>query len=716
MAKRLKKIKRKKNPMQTVFTRFMLIVAFFILWIGAIGVRLVHLQVNQSEWLRDRAQVQRRDQIKTKMLRGTIYDRSERALAMSVETKSLFADPAEIEDVEGTAKKIAAALKLKPSDVFRELQTAKQSDKRFVWLARKVDEETFEKLNDELKDVDLKKYDEPRLAGLHWKDEQKRGYPYKNLAAQVIGFSNSDDVGLAGIEQSQETLLRGAAVKKWQDRDRLGRVYDESETEEEREPPKDIVLTISHSIQYKVEEALKSGVKAAAAKSGTAIVLDPKTGEILAMADYPSFDPNNFADFPTENYKSKAVQSSFAPGSIFKLVTYGAALQEKLIKPDEWFSCGNGTIEVGKHEFKDKHCGKAISYTKAMAISSNLGAIKTGLKIGENRFSNYIRQFGFGEVSGIELPAETRGLVRPTEKWKGDSLASMSIGYEIGVTSLQTALAFAAIANDGVRVRPHIIKEIRQADGIVISAAEPEKTTVVSAEAAASLRRMLREVVVTGTGKEAALDGYSSAGKTGTAWKYDPKIKRVSGSKYTSSFVGFAPAENPAVVIAVVMDEPRGALRNGGQVSAPVFREIAQQILPELNVPHDMPTQEEIAAAEAAAQEEVPSEPDAITDSAMNLDSQTASTKNSETKSVEKTDRKATENPERKSQKEKVVEREKAVPGKPPKEIKAETGKSSNKSPKDEKNSGKPKPILDREKSKGDTKNKSSTERPRVVN
>ena len=227
MAKRLKKFRHKKNSMQMAFTRFMLIVAFFILWIGAIGVRLVHLQVNQSEWLRDRAQVQRRDQIKIKMLRGTIYDRSERALAMSVKVKSLFADPAEIEDIEGTAKRVANVLKLKTSDVFRELQTAKQNDKRFVWLARKVDEETFEKINDQLKDIDLKKYDEPRMAGLHWKEEQKRSYPYKNLAAQVVGFSNTEDVGLAGIEQSQETLLHGAVVRKWQNRDRLGRVYEE---------------------------------------------------------------------------------------------------------------------------------------------------------------------------------------------------------------------------------------------------------------------------------------------------------------------------------------------------------------------------------------------------------------------------------------------------------------------------------------------------------
>jgi cell division protein FtsI (penicillin-binding protein 3) len=302
MAKRFTKIKTKKNPVQTIFTRFMLIVAFFILWIGAIGVRLVHLQVNQSEWLRSQAQDQRRDQIKIKMLRGTIFDRSERALAMSVKVKSLFADPAEIEDIDLTAKRVAAALKAKPGDVFRQLQEAKQNNKRFVWLARKVDEDTFERLNNQLKNIDLKKYDEPRMAGLHWKEEQKRGYPYKNLAAQVVGFSNSDDVGLAGIEQSQETLLHGAVTKKWQDRDRLGRVYEEEETEE-REPPKNIVLTISSSLQYKTEEALERGVKAANAKSGLAIVIDPKTGEILALANYPSFDPNHlFARLDFQTY------------------------------------------------------------------------------------------------------------------------------------------------------------------------------------------------------------------------------------------------------------------------------------------------------------------------------------------------------------------------------------------------------------------------------
>ncbi|MEJ7698332.1 MAG: penicillin-binding protein 2 [Pyrinomonadaceae bacterium] len=623
-----REISRKNDSMQTAFTRFMLIVALFILWIGAIGVRLVHLQVNQSEWLREKALDQRRDQIKSKTLRGTIFDRSGRALAMSVKVKSLFADPAEIEDVGVTAKKVASALKVSPNDILNNLREAKESGKRFIWLARKIDEDTVQKLNEALKEPELKKFDEPKSAGLHWREEQQRSYPYGALASQVVGFSGLDDAGQAGIELSQEENLRGATVKTWQDRDRLGRVYDESEVT--REPPKDVVLTISHSIQYRVEEALRSGVKAAHAKSGMAVVLDPKTGEVLAMANYPTFDPNNAGAFPAENYKNKAVQSSYAPGSIFKVVTYGAALNEKLIKPDEQFGCGNGVIEVGKHKFTDSHCGRAISFTKAFATSSNIGAIKTGLKVGKDRFSEYIRQFGFGEETGIELPAEMRGLVRPKEKWQGDSLASMSIGYEIGVTALQTASSFATIANDGVRVRPHIIKEIRSSDGKVISTTKPEQITVVSAQVAHDLRQMMREVVVRGTGKEASLNGYTSAGKTGTAWKYDPKIKRVSGSKYVSSFIGFAPAENPSIVIAVVLDEPQGALRNGGQVSAPIFREIAEQILPELGVPSDIVIEDQDTAVQ-----EVMGEPDAQITSTVNLD-RADSTQTVESKTVEK--------------------------------------------------------------------------------
>ncbi len=583
--------------MQTAFTRFMLIVAFFILWIGGIGVRLVHLQINQHEMLRGKALNQRRDQIKSRQLRGTIYDRNERPLAMSVKVKSLYADPREIEDVEATAKEIAAALKVKPNEILKNLKEGKESGKRFVWLGRKFDENAADKINEALEDRELKKFDLPRFAGLHWREEQKRSYPYQTLAAQIIGFSNADDIGSAGIEQSQEANLHGEDNKGWQDRDRHGRVYDESDFEE-REPPKDVVLTISHSIQYKVEQALAEGVKNSNSKSGMAIVINPKNGEILAMANYPTFDPNRYTEFSAENYLNRAIHDNYSPGSIFKLITYSGAINENVIRADGEVHLTSNFIEVAGHRFSDHHSKKTMSYKEALAVSSNVTAIKTGLGLGKEKFYGYLQKFGFGKQTGIELPAEANGIVRPLNVWQGDSLASMSIGYEIGVSALQMTAAFATIANDGVKVQPHVIKQIRQADGNVLSATEPQKTQVVTAETARGLRAMLREVVLKGTGKRAQLNGYTSAGKTGTAWKFNAKTKRVDSSKYISSFIGMAPAENPSVVIAVVMDEPQGGARDGGQVSAPVFREIAEQILPEMNIIPDVDIQQETLTAE----------------------------------------------------------------------------------------------------------------------
>ncbi len=579
----------------------MLIVAFFILWIGGISVRLVHLQVNQSDWLKSQALNQRRDQVKSRQLRGTIYDRTERTLAMSVNLKSLYADPLEIDDVEKTAKEVAAVLKVKPNDILKSLREGRENNKRFVWLARTLDENAAQKVNDALRDTEIKKYDEPRFTGLHWREEQKRSYPYKTLAAQVIGFSNADDIGQAGIEQSKEDILRGTVVKGWQDRDRLGRVYDQSEIE--RTPPHDIVLTISSSIQYKVEQALEDGVKKSNAKSGLAIVLDPKTGEVLALANYPTFDPNEFSKYATETYTNKALQSVYSPGSVFKAIAYSGALQEDQIEPDGQIDCRKGFIEVGGRRFNDPHATKIMSYGEALAVSSNYAAIKTALGLGKEKFYSYARQFGFGSLTGIELPGEVRGQLRSPETWNGDSLASMAIGYEVGVTALQAATAYSAIANDGVKIQPHIIKEIREADGKIVSTTEPEKTQILSAENARSLRRMLQKVVLKGTAKRAQLNGYTSGGKTGTAWKYDPKIRKYNAAKYVSSFIGFAPADNPSVVIAVVMDEPSGGARDGGQVSAPVFREIAEAVLPELNVVPDGTIKQEVFTAQSIPQE-----------------------------------------------------------------------------------------------------------------
>ena len=590
------KKKKKVNLKQTAFTRFMLIIAVFVLWIGGISARLVHLQVKQHDWLREKALDNRTDKKSTKLLRGTIYDRNGRALAISINVKTLFADATEMPDVKASAKAIAKVLGVNESKLAQQLAEAKEDERKFLPLAKGLDEEAAQRINRLLEDPKLAKADTPKSPGLHWREDQKRSYPYETLAAHVIGFSNAEGNGQAGIEQSMNDELYGAVIKKLQQRDRLGRIYDETVTE--KEPPKDISLTISVPIQFATDEALARRVKESGSKAGMAVVIDNRTGEILALSNYPTYDPNKLKEIRPDNLPNGVIQSIYSPGSVFKLVTYGSALDKKLITPEAEIDSGNGTIEVAKHKFTDSHAIGRVSYTKALAHSSNVCAIKTSMRVGREGFYHYTQKFGFGKPTGIELPAETGGIVRKLERWNGDSLASMSIGYEIGVSALQMATAFATIANDGVRIQPHIVKEIRQSDETTIPLPERERTQVVSTETARSLRTMLREVVVAGTGKRAQLDGYTSAGKTGTAWKFDPAIKGINSSKYVSSFIGFAPADNPAITIAVVMDEPKLGGRDGGGAAAPAFREIAQAVLSELKITPDLESTAVVTEAE----------------------------------------------------------------------------------------------------------------------
>lgn len=581
MAKRAKK----KNWRQVAFTRFMLVVAVFVLWIGGISVRLVHLQVTQHEWLRERALDVRQDIKQTRALRGSIFDRNERTLAMSVRVKTLYADTAEITDTNATAKTVAKVLNVDAKQLTNQLKQGKEANRRFVPLAKKLDEDVVQRINKALDLPDVKKADAPNFPGLHWRDDQRRSYPNQTLAAQVVGFANANDDGRAGVEQSQDDVLHGAVIKKVQERDRLGRVFDEVTVE--RDAPSDIVLTIDTAFQYMAEQALERGVQAADAKSGMAIVMNPKTGEILALANYPSFDPNTITESAAGNIGNKAIQSVYSPGSVFKIVSYGAGLERHMFRPDDMIDSGNGTIKIADRTFTDSHGVGRVTYSEALARSSNVCAIRTGMSVGRDDFAAMIKKMGFGTKTGIELPAETQGIVRPLEKWAGDSLASMSIGYEIGVTALQMTTAFATIANDGIRTQPHIIKEIRHSNEQPKTVTQIQQTQVVAAATARDLRTMLRQVVLTGTGTRAQLNGYTSAGKTGTAWKFDAKTKTINSEKYVSSFIGMAPAENPEIVVAVVIDEPRGGGRDGGAVAAPIFRDIAQQVLTEMNVPTD---------------------------------------------------------------------------------------------------------------------------------
>ena len=587
---------KKKNLKQVAFTRFMFVVAFFVLWMGGISVRLVHLQVTQHEWHKEQSQRRRENVRKTQMLRGTIYDRNQRALAMSVRVKTLYADPREIADPDATGTAVAKALGIDARQVIAQIKEAKAEKRRFLPLAKKLDEDVVARVNRVLDDGKVKKSDLPNFAGLHWIEDQKRKYPYETLAAQVVGFSNSEEEGRAGVELEKDEILKGAVIKNKQTVDRLGRVYDE--TDVERDEPSDIVLTIDAGLQYVMDDALERGVKAAKAKGGMAVAIKVKTGEILAMSNYPTFNPNTIVESAADNISNKAIQTVYSPGSGFKVVAYGSGLEKKLFSPDDEIDSGNGSIMVGKRKFSDGHPVGRVSYLEAMARSSNVCAIKTGLRVGKDDFFGMIKKMGFGSLTRVELPAETAGLVRSPERWNGDSLASMSIGYEIGVTALQMASAFATIANNGVRIQPHIIKEIRPAKEEPRKVTEPMQTQVLTPESARGLRKMLRQVVLTGTGKRAQLDGYSAAGKTGTAWKVNPRTKAVDPSLYVSSFIGMAPADDPEIVIAVVMDEPKGGARDGGMVSAPVFKEVAQKMLVALDVPMDMPRKPEPQIAE----------------------------------------------------------------------------------------------------------------------
>ncbi|MEZ5308722.1 MAG: penicillin-binding protein 2 [Pyrinomonadaceae bacterium] len=568
--------KARKDSMQTAFTRFMLVVAFFIFWIGAVCVRLVHLQVKEHAKWDKMASSQRQDTFETKSLRGTIFDRSGNALAMSIRVKSLSADPVMINDPIPVAKELGPIIGEKPEKIVAEIKDAHSRGKRFLWIARELEDEQVKEIEKRVFNANAAESGVDLGEGLFWVGEQKRDYPHGTLASHVIGFSNSDDIGQAGVEKSQEEILRAQKLRTVRQRDRQGRVFAETETD--LEPPKDVQITISKEVQHLTEAALEKGVKRANARSGKAIVLDPKSGEILAMANYPTFSPSDFRKLKPGSWRNSAIQDQYAPGSVFKLITYSAALEEGLIAPDSTVDCGNGTITVGGHTFTDSHSVGNVTYSKAMAESSNVGAIKTGLKIGREKYYHYAKLFGFGSRTGVGLPSEAGGVLRNPKDWQGTDLASLSIGYGIDVTALQTAVAFATIANDGVRVEPRIVSKITQ-EGEEVESFEAQSERIVSVETARKVKKMLVEVVKSGTAKAAQVDGYSSAGKTGTAWKFDREAGGINESKYISSFAGFAPVDAPVAVILVVIDEPKGAARNGGQVAAPVFREITEGLM-----------------------------------------------------------------------------------------------------------------------------------------
>jgi len=550
--------------------RLYLFAGLVLLWLLVIGYRLVGLQVLRYGEFSQRAARQQQRTIDVAPKRGIIYDRNGRELAMSVAVDSIFAVPSEIPDPAGAASLLGKVLKSDP----REILTRLKSSRAFCWIARKVDAETANRVR------------ALNLHGLYFQKEPKRFYPKRELAAQVIGYVGLDDEGLGGLERAFEARLRGKpgrmlisldAKRRW-----FGRV------EREPEAGENLVLTLDEKIQYIAERELDAAMRQTRAEAGTVIVQNPATGEILALANRPSFNPNLLPSSDAGALKNRAVSDVYEPGSTFKIVTLAGALEEKLTRPEEVIDCQMGEIMIGGLRIRDHRPFGALTVSQIMAQSSDVGAIKLGLRLGEERFDRYIRAFGFGATTGIELPGETRGLTKPASRWSKVSIGAISMGQEIAVSPLQLAAMISTIANDGRWTPPRAVAAIRPpGEALQPGVFRPaEQRQVISPLTAVQLKRMLEGVVLFGTGRKAILNGFTSAGKTGTAQKTDPATGAYSRWKYVTSFAGFAPVNQPAVTIVVILDSPLG-LHEGGQVAAPVFARIAQQVLAYLQVPHD---------------------------------------------------------------------------------------------------------------------------------
>jgi cell division protein FtsI/penicillin-binding protein 2 len=570
-------VAQSKSRPDVSLSRALLVAAFIGFWMLAVSARLVYLQVSQHDGLVNRARQQQQNAIETSPQRGELLDRQERELARSVQTVSLFIDPDGLEpaDLACTADQLAQSLGLNRADLDKQLQEALVEKRRFVWIARRLDQEKANPI------VAL------NLPGLQARQEPKRYYPNGSLAAHVLGFVGLDGEGLGGLEQFYNSRISGEPGRLFLERDARGRPYESFEIAPKQ--GQTVILTIDQSIQYQAEQALQAAVGRSRAKSGSVIVLDPHNGEVLALANAPSFDPNNVGDAPLEARANWALQNIYEPGSTFKVVAFSAAIERKLAKPDDRIDCQMGAITVAGRLIHDHHPYGTLTIAEALAKSSNVAAIKLGIRVGDASMYDYMTRFGFGSRTGIELPGETAGIVRKVDRWQPSSIGSIAMGQEVGVTPVQMAAAFGALANDGLRIAPHLVREIRDSSGAVIYRTQPEARRVVSAETAITLRGMLEGVTLNGTAKKAQLDGYSAAGKTGTAQKIDPKTRSYSRTKFVGSFVGFAPVKNPQVVIIVVIDEPSGSY-HGGDVAAPVFREIAEQVLPGLGVIPDIET------------------------------------------------------------------------------------------------------------------------------
>ncbi|PYQ38725.1 MAG: penicillin-binding protein [Acidobacteria bacterium] len=553
-------------------SRLYLLGAILLLWFVAICGRLVYLQIFSYGKFVKQAGHQQQRAIPLAAKRGIIYDRAGRELAMSVMVDSAFAVPSEVKDLPTAISLITRIT----GDDYNVVLADCRAHKTFCWVARKADDQTIQRISS------------LRLQGIHLQKEPKRFYPARDLAAQVLGSVGMEDSGQSGIEHEYDDQLRGRAGKMFISVDARKRWFSDVETQPD--PGDNVVLTIDKNIQYIAEKELEQAIHDTQSIAGTVIVENPHTGEILALANRPTFNPNLRKQITPGALTNRAVSYVYEPGSAFKEVTLSAALEEKVTTPDELIDCQMGSIVYNRMRIRDSKAHGVLPVWGVLAESSNVGTIKLALRLGEERYYKYIRAFGLGQQTGIELPGETRGITKPPSRWSKVSIAAISIGQEVGVSPIQLAAVMSTFANDGVYVAPRIVAGTLPLQGGVQTVAfhPAEGRRVVSSYTAAEMRSMMQKVVLEGTARRASLDGYTVGGKTGTGQKIDPATGAYSKTKYNATFAGFAPLNNPQVVVAVILDSPIG-LHQGGQVSAPVFRRVTQQVLEYLHVPHDLP-------------------------------------------------------------------------------------------------------------------------------
>jgi cell division protein FtsI (penicillin-binding protein 3) len=554
---------------ETKYIKFRITILGFLFtaFLSAIGAKAGYLQIYQSSWLSKKASAEYERPFKELGKRGTIYDANLREMAVSINSTSIAAFTRKIKNPAETARLLATSLNM-DSGILQERLLSK---KPFIWVKRQATP----------KEVGTVK--NLKIDGIEFMSETSRFYPQKTLAAQTIGFTGMDGKGLEGIEFYYDNQLKGSDFEYVVLKDALGQGFDSGKSAADYSG-KNIVLTVDQTIQYITEKALKEAVDENSAKSGIAVVMSPKTGAILSIAQYPSLNPNAYEKFDRDLWRNRAITDPFEPGSTMKIFTAAAAVEYGNCSENEVFFCENGEYRIGKHIIHDTHSYGWLTLKEVVKLSSNIGAFKLASKTGPERLYKTLKDFGFGEKTGINCPGETSGIVSSYKNWRAIDIGTISFGQGISASPLQLISAVSAIANDGILMKPYIVQSIMDQNGFILNRFDPAQVRqAISPATAAKIKNILMSVTEKdGTGFNAALEGYTVCGKTGTAQKTD-ETGRYAKGKYIASFVGFTPAENPQVAILVMVDEPA---RNhyGGIVSAPAFKKIAQETLTYMNV------------------------------------------------------------------------------------------------------------------------------------